>query len=157
MDRAMRANRAARSASARTGTNFAVDYVGEAPTGRFFSILEARADDGECAVVTLRSLTRALWREQLTGRVFEAAMAEVEERTQGQPFRIETSVGPFFVLYAAWRYAGRSGGDCTDPMTYWAPGFKCPARPVWGADWRPVARFEARRMFREAARARRAA
>lgn len=84
-------------------------------------------------------------------------MAAVEERSQGQPLRIETSVGPLFALYADWRYSGRPRKDCSDPVTLWAPGSKRPSRPVWGQGWRPVTRAEHDRLSREAKKRREAA
>ena len=90
------------------------------------------------SVVGLEGAVELLYRPNPKGRARQLARREIDEQTQGQPFRMETPTGPLFLEFPLWYFAGRSGAthcDCPD-------GRACtePDRPVWPRTARTAAR-----------------
>lgn len=107
----------------------------------FLKLVAAAEEDCIECVCTLTRAVRELWVEDLEGDALAAAMREVDERTKGQPYRIETSIGPLFAVKALWLAAGRSGcGQSWDRETFALYDAGGPAalkaRPAWDDDWR---------------------
>jgi len=118
----------------------------------FVRLLDLEWDDCQEIAVDLREAAKNLWRNKLEDKALEAAMREVDEATKGQPFRIETSIGPLLVRQAVWRFAGRSGGKLWDDMTICGTVPR-KDRPSWDGDYRPMSWAE-RNRIREAWRRR---
>jgi len=106
----------------------------------FFSVLveELENSGGSENVVNLAGAAEALFDSLDSARVrltegqlseaeyeaqLEARMAEIDERTRGQAFRLDLQDGPVFVFIPLWRFAGRSGPDL-------GPGHE----PTWDGD-----------------------
>jgi hypothetical protein len=91
-------------------------------------------------VKSLEDATRMLWCDRRVfaagrrSKLLEACMAEVDEKTKGQPFRLDTPAGPIFLDEPLWRFAGRSGLELSDDVSRRMVG--TPARPAWGNEWR---------------------
>lgn len=111
----------------------------------FLEVVAAGEEDLAESVCTLLRAARELWVEDLEGEALVAAMHEVDLKTQGQPYRLETEIGPLFAVRALWLAAGRSGcGQSWDRETFTLYDAGGPAalkqRPTWDGDWRPKAR-----------------
>jgi hypothetical protein len=85
-------------------------------------------DDSRQACRRLR-LGRMTTRRQ--GVLLRQFKAEIDQKTAGQPFRLETQGGPLFVLLPLWRYAG-----CSGPYMGPGNGAKTKDRPTWDGNWR---------------------
>ena len=117
----------------------------QAPKRIFRRLLEAEWEDCAEIVVDLKTGAELLWRNTLEGPALEAAMAEVDEQTKGQPYRIETSIGPLLARQALWRHAGRCGGHLSDDMTVFSTVPR-KDRPSWDGDYRPLRAEESKRI-----------
>jgi len=103
----------------------------------FWSVLaDEMGSAGREEVATLEGAARFLYNDvdnaELRGQrklfreLLAQAMREIDERTVGQPFRLEGPRGPLFVLIPLWRFAG-----CSGPMMGPGDGPKIVERPTW--------------------------
>jgi hypothetical protein len=92
---------------------------------------------GRASIVDLNSAVELLYAPCPKGEARKAAMREIDEQTQGQPFRLDTPKGPLFSEFPLWYFAGRSGITHCD-----CAGEKCtePDRPVWPKTARQASR-----------------
>ena len=93
----------------------------------------------------LKTAAELLWRNTLEGPALEAAMAEVDERSKGLPYRIESSIAPLFAQQALWRHAGRCGGHLSDDLIVFSTVPR-KDRPSWDGDYRPLRAEESKRI-----------
>jgi hypothetical protein len=110
-------------------------------------LMEAEIEDCAEILIDLETAVRFLWLNELTGKRLAEAVAEVDERTKGMPYRIETSIGPLLAQQAVWRHAGRSGDVLRDDVATYH-GVPTVPRPTWSGNWRPVSEHEKRRIVK---------
>ena len=79
------------------------------------AIVQAVAASLGVVVIDLEEAAGQLWTDEAVwkrgGRALREAMAEVDERTKGQAFRLDGPDGPLFLDLPLWRFAGKSGLD----------------------------------------------
>lgn len=86
---------------------------------------------------SLRQAAEMLWCDlriiKGNTRFVRACMREIDEKTKGAPYRLETPIGPVFLDIPLWIAAGRSGGELGDKVSRSMrskPG-GVPQRPTW--------------------------
>jgi hypothetical protein len=113
-------------------SSFCFSDGGTTPSYRgadFLGIVAAGDEDGDAVVVTLRGAVVELWKKEPRGAALKAALQEVCDRTAGQPYRLDTPIGPLFAR-GALRAAAGQGLFCSTHAS---------DRPSWNGDWRDAA------------------